>query len=315
VTKFLSTIADEGERTMRILRLALVLAMLGSVPLLWAQEQKTFDTPQAALQALYDSAKADDEPALLALFGPGGKEILSSGDPVADANAREWFVADYAEAHRLVPMGANRQLVDIGRDAFPFPIPLVKSGSRWRFDTEAGKEEVLYRRIGHNELDAIDVCHAFVDAQKEYASVGRNGDHAGIYAAKLVSDPGKQNGLYWETGEFDPPSPIGDLLAGATEEGYGGTGGKAPFHGYYYRLLTAQGPAAKGGVMTYTVDGKLRNGYAIVAYPAEYRTSGVMTFIVSQAGTVYEKDLGDKTQEVATQMKDFNPDKSWRPVR
>jgi hypothetical protein len=196
------------------------------------------------------------------------------------------------------------------------PIPIVNDGGKWRFDTAAGKEELMYRRIGHNELGAIAACRGFIDAQKDYAAVGHDGLPAGIYAQKLMSAPGKQDGLYWETKEDEPPSPAGPFLAEAGGQGYasGGLGKSAPYHGYLYRILKAQGANAKGGAKSYLVDGQLKDGVALVAYPAEYRVSGVMTFIISQNGVVRQKDLGDKTGEIAGAMTEYDPDKTWARV-
>jgi hypothetical protein len=277
-------------------------------------DQKTFSSPKAAVEALFAAAKADDTESLQAIFGPGADDLLSSGDEVADKNARKTFAKRYSEMHVLVANGKDSQSLNVGLDNWPFPIPIVRTGDNWRFDTAAGKQEVLYRRIGTNELGAIRVCRALVDAQREYASRSRDGQPSGAYAAKLVSDAGKKNGLYWKVKAGEPPSPIGPLLAEATAEGYGGSGDKNPYRGYFYRLLAGQGPAAPGGAKSYVIDGKLKAGFAVLAFPANYGSSGIMTFIVNQQGIVYQKDLGENTNQAVLQIKDYNPDSSWTRV-
>ena len=226
------------------------------------------------------------------------------------------FVAHYDKMHRVVLEPDGDAILYIGAENWPFPIPIVKNSSgAWYFDTEAGKKEILYRRVGRNENDAIDILYSLVDAQLDYVSQPHDGEAAGHYAMKFISDDGKQNGLYWKTTESEQPSPIGPLLVSAAGEGYAMKQGQpAPYHGYYYRMLTKQGAAAKGGAKDYVVNGQMTKGFAFVAYPAEYRNSGVMTFMVNQDGVVYEKDLGADTAKVAAAMTDYNPDKTWSKV-
>jgi Protein of unknown function (DUF2950) len=278
--------------------------------------QKTFASPGEAVEATIAAAKAGNTDALLQIFGPdGGKELISSGDPVADKNAWENAVRKYEQMHRLVREPDDTVTAYLGAENWPFPIPLVKKGNVWYFDTAAGKQEVLYRRIGRNELATIDVCHAIVDAQKEYESQTHDGDTVKQYAPKIVSDAGKHNGLYWKVAAGEPQSPIGPLVAEAAAAGYTrkqGGGGPTPFHGYIYKHLNSQGPAAPGGAKDYLVDGKMTGGFAILAYPAEYRNSGVMTFMVNQDGIVYQKDFGPDTAKIAASMTQYNPDSSWQ---
>jgi len=277
--------------------------------------QRTFASAKHAAEALFEAAKANDQGLIQVILGPEAQNLISSGDQVADKNAREAFVTRYSQKHTLAAKAKGVDELRIGNDSWPFPIPLKEQNGRWKFDSAAGRDEVLARRIGRNELATIRSCRAFVQAQREYAERSRDGEPAGIYAARLRSDPGKQNGLYWEAKENEPPSPLGPLIAEATSEGYGQGGGKNAFHGYFYRLLTAQGAAAPGGARSYLEDGKLKHGFALLAFPAEYRVSGIMTFVVSQQGRVYERDLGANTSQVAYQLREYNPDKSWRLVQ
>jgi len=282
-----------------------------------ATEQKTFATAADAAQALYKASAAGNQDEILAVLGDEGQELVYSGDAVQDKRGMEGFVKAYKTKHSLVKQGDNAEILQVGANDWPLPIPIVNDGGKWRFDTAAGKEELLYRRIGHNELGAIGACRGYIDAQKDYAAAGHDGSPAGIYAQKLMSTTGKQDGLYWETKEDEGPSPAGPLLAEAGGLGYSpeGLGGKAePYHGYLYRILKAQGANAKGGAKSYLVDGQLKDGVALVAYPAEYRVSGVMTFIINQNGVVYQKDLGDKSAEIAGAMTEYNPDKTWKRV-
>ncbi len=276
-------------------------------------QQKSFPTPSAAVKALVEAAKTDDVSVLLAIFGPDGKELVSSGDDVADKNDRAAFVKAYGQQHHLTPAGTGKYTLTVGPSAWQMPVPIVKSASGWSFDTATGKQEVLYRRIGQNELDAIRVCRAIIEAERTYFHSGHDGDPPRVFTKKLRSDPGKENGLYWDTKEGEPESPGGPLLAEASADGYDiGSGKHAPFHGYLYRILSAQGPHARGGARDYVVDGKMTRGFAVVAYPAEYRSSGVMTFIVNQHGVVYQKDLGEDTAATAKAMTAFDPDSSWK---
>jgi hypothetical protein len=277
---------------------------------------KVFASPGDAGDALAAAAKSDDQNTLLAIFGPDSKEIIFSGDAVQDKTAADVFVAGYGVMHRWRKMADGAQILLVGADNFPFPIPLKKNGAgQWFFDTAAGKDEVLSRRIGRNELAIIDVCGAVADAQAEYFSQTHDGESAKQYATKFISDPGKQNGLYWESPQGQPQSPLGPLAAFATSEGYSAKpNAHTPFHGYYFRLLKKQGSKAPGGAKDYVVDGKLVGGFALVAYPAEYGNSGVMTFMINQDGVLLQKDLGKTTTEAATAMSEFDPDAGWSRV-
>ena len=296
----------------------LMIALLASAIFVNAQQgnEKTFASPGAAVLALYDAAKNSDNQATAAIFGSNANDILHTGDEVADKNMATKFVTRYDQMHRVVLELDGTATLYIGAENWPFPISIVKnSNGAWYFDTEAGKKEILYRRIGRNENDAIDILHSLVDAQLDYASQPHDGDSTKHYALNFISDEGKQNGLYWKTSDNEPPSPIGPLLVSAAGEGYAMKQGQpAPYHGYYYRILTKQGAAAKGGVKDYVSNGQLTRGFAFVAYPAEYRNSGVMTFIVDQDGVVYEKDLGPDTAKIASTMAEYNPDKTWSQV-
>jgi Protein of unknown function (DUF2950) len=298
--------------------LAVALPALFAAPSAFAQEanEKTFASPGEAALALYTAAKADDGPAIAAIFGSNSQDIVHTGDNVADRNMAKLFVARYELMHRVVLEPDDTVTLYIGEENWPMPIPLIKNSSgAWYFDTTTGKTEILQRRIGTNENDAIEILYGLVDAQSDYGSETRDGDTTKHYALYFLSDEGKQNGLYWKTGDNDPPSPIGPLLVDAASEGYAGKKGEsAPFHGYYYRILTKQGAAAKGGARDYMVGGKLTGGFAFVAYPAEYRNSGVMTFIVNQSGKVYEKDLGAQTTTLGAAMQEYNPDGTWEHI-
>jgi hypothetical protein len=274
--------------------------------------QEAYRSPQEAVQSLVLAVKTDDVNQLIQIFGPEAKEILRSGDEVADKKTREKFLEKYQQMNRLVTNPGGSVTLYIGAENWPFPIPLVKRNNAWRFATTVGKREILYRRIGRNEFNTIDTLNAVVDAEKEYASEPRDGEQVKQYAQKLMSDQGKHNGLYWKTSEGQPPSPIGPLMADAFKEGYRKQEGATPYHGYIYRLLRSQGPNAPGGAMDYMTNGKLTRGFAFVAYPVEYRNSGVMTFIVNQDGKVYQKDLGPKTEAIASAMTAYNPDQTWQ---
>src|ERR1051325_7668547 len=279
-----------------------------------ASAQQSFKTPDEAVTALVSAAKAGDRQAVLTVLGPSAQDIVSSGDEVADEGVRKEFVAAYDEKHEVYPDGGHAILF-VGKDDFPFPIPLVRKGDTWSFDTEAGRQEVLFRRIGGNELDTIQSALAYVDAQNEYSDKD-HGEGVGVYAQRIISQPGKKDGLYWPPAAGRQESPLGDLMADATAAGYRPRGGgeRTPYHGYYYKILTRQGPAAPGGALDYVVKGKMIGGFALVAWPAEYGNSGVMTFIVNHNGTVYEKDLGQRTAQVAAGMSAYNPDDTWKKV-
>lgn len=280
-----------------------------------AEDPRTFKTPEEAVTALIAALEKNDVKELEVLLGSGNEELLSSGDDVADANARKEFIEQYKAKHSLEPDGDDTLNLVVGEQDWPLPIPLVKEDGKWYLDGAAGADEIVYRRIGHNELGAIAVCRGFIDAQMEYASMEHDGNEAGLFAAKLRSDPGQQNGLYWPTAEDEPPSPAGEAVARAAAEGYKAvTGKRSPYHGYYYRMLFAQGPDAQGGSREYFVDGLLTDGVALLAWPADYEASGVMSFIVNQDGVVYQKNLGEDTASVAEGIEEFNPDSSWTIV-
>lgn len=274
------------------------------------QGQKTFSSPEDASNALVTAAQSNDEKVLLDILGPDGKRIVSSGDETEDNDARANFVQKYQEMHRLVKEPDGSTTLYIGAENWPTPIPLVNKGNSWYFDTEAGKKEILYRRIGENEISTIRVCQELVAAEKEYRSAQHN-----EYAAKIFSDEGQHNGLYWKVAAGEPQSPIGPLVASAVAEGYAPGRDSAPptpYRGYYYHILVRQGASAAGGAKNYIVNGKMTEGFAFVAYPAEYRSSGVMTFIVGQDGVAYRKDLGKNTAVLAKAMKEYNLDSSWK---
>ena len=277
--------------------------------------QRTFASPGEAVQALVEAVKAGDMEALALILGPEGRDLISSGDAVADKQDRARFVRSYEESNKLERPTETKAVLVTGQDQWPLPIPVVKEGETWRFDTAAGKEEILSRRIGRNELSAMQVCLAYVDAQRDYARVARESDGLLTYAMKFRSDKGKKDGLYWPTKEGEALSPLGVLVANARAEGYsrktsGGT--PSPYHGYLYRILTAQGPDAPGGAYDYVVNGKMIGGFALVAYPAQFGVSGVMTFIVNHEGVVYQKDLGRDTETIARTMETYNPDSTWK---
>jgi hypothetical protein len=276
--------------------------------------QQTFSSAELATQALVTAVKDGDQAALLKVLGPTSKTIVSSGDDAEDQSDRDEFLKKYQQMHRLVTEPDGTTTLYIGAENWPTPIPLVHKGGSWYFDTAAGKQEILYRRVGKNELAVIQTCGSLVDAEKEYYAQPHDGQKEQEYAQKFFSDPGKQNGLYWETASGETNSPIGPLVAVAAIEGYPQPPDRnlEPFQGYYFRILKAQGAKAPGGAHSYIADGKMTRGFAFVAYPAEYRSSGVMTFIVGQDGVVYEKDLGPKTAALAKAITKYDPDSSWR---
>jgi hypothetical protein len=275
-------------------------------------DHTSFSSPDEAVAALIAAARKSDTTTLRQIFGPGAEEIVTSGDDVADANAREHFLAMYDASHTLEPEGADKVWLQIGAEGWPMPVPLVRRDGRWYFDGAGGADEIVYRRVGRNELGAIAVCRGYVDAQHEYAAKDHDGEGAGVYAHKLVSDPGTQDGLYWETVEGEEPSPVGPFIAAAAAEGY--RAGDAAYHGYRYRSLFRQTDNANGGAMEYFDAGVLKNGFALVAWPAEYGVSGVMTFIVNQDGVVFQKDLGENTDATVATMTAYDPDATWTAV-
>jgi hypothetical protein len=292
----------------------LALALCGGVDAAAVSKQKAFATPEEAVIAFIAALKSNDEKALLAIFGPDAKALISSGDPVGDRQRREAFLAAYERKSRLAPEGPG-MVLSVGEQEWPFAIPLVQAGVRWVFDTKAGKEEILNRRVGENELDTVQTLLAIADAQREYALKPRDKDQVRKYAEKFASDPGRQNGLYWSTAPGEEQSPLGALAAEAFAEGYRkGQKGPVPYHGYYFRILKKQGKHAPGGAFDYVVQKRMIGGFAVAAYPAVYGSSGVMTFIVNHDGVVYQKDLGRETAKTATAMTSFDPDPSWKKV-
>jgi Protein of unknown function (DUF2950) len=287
----------------------LIAATFPSVSRAQQPGQKTYPTAEAASQALVDATQKNDEKAMLEVLGPQGKKIISSGDPAQDNENRANFVKRYQNMHRLVTEPDGTTTLYVGAENWPTPIPLVKKGDQWYFDTVAAKREILFRRIGKNELSAIRVCQELVAAQKQYYA-----EENDQYAQRFVSDESQKNGLYWATTAQPSNSPIGPLLANAGSDGIvaGSPTGHEPFRGYYYQILVGQGENAPGGKMDYIVDGKMTKGFGFVAYPAIYRDSGVMTFIVNQDGVVYQKDLGKRTAERAKSLKIFDPDATWQ---
>jgi hypothetical protein len=296
-------------KTNRILLCAVLLGLNTQ-----AFSQEKFNTPQAAVDALVDAAKSGDQKAVLTVLGPDGQAIVNSGDPVADSNARDKFISAYDAKHAIELEGNGTQTLIIGDDDWPFPIPLANQGGEWQFDTKAGRDEILRRRIGRNELAAIQVSLAYVQAQNEYASLDPGGLGPHVYAQRIVSSPGKKDGLYWPTAQGEELSPLGDLAAEASAEGYKVGQKPIPYHGYFYRILKRQGASAPGGAYDYVVNGKMIGGFALVAFPAEYGNSGIMTFMVSHDGTVLQKDLGPNTGAFARKIYSFAPDQTWTKV-
>ncbi|MGZ3569368.1 MAG: DUF2950 domain-containing protein [Thermodesulfobacteriota bacterium] len=280
-------------------------------------KQKSFQSPEEAGKALFEALRAGDTKELLVIFGPAGKEMISSGDEVADKAARDRFVKAYEATNKLEKETDKKVTLVIGNHDWPFPVPIVKKGETWVFDTMAGKEELLNRRIGRNELNTIQTCLAIVDAQREYAMKDRDSDKLLEYAQKFRSTKGKKDGLYWEAKEGEEQSPLGNLAAQAVKEGYierKPGQGPQPYHGYYFKILKAQGKNAPGGAYDYVVRGNMIGGFALVAYPAEYGASGIMTFIVNHDGVVYEKNLGKETGKIASAITKYDPDKTWKKV-
>ncbi len=279
-----------------------------------AVAQQTFDTPKAASDALIAAAASYDVPALMKILGPDGKDLVVTSDPVQGKNQAEAFAAQAREKTEIVPDAKNPNLatLSVGKEDWPLPIPIVRKGGRWLFDSKAGKREVLYRRIGQNELDAIEVCREFVDAQHEYALEKHDGSSLNQYAQKIISTPGKQDGLAWHNSDGTVGGPLSETVADAIAEGY--TKKADPLHGYYFKVLKGQGPAAPLGKLDFVVKGVMIGGFALAAAPSDYRVTGVMTFIVSHDGVVYQKDLGPNTLELFQKMDRYNPDKTWSPA-
>ena len=300
--------------------ITIIIAVIACSLIVSAQDakQEKFKSPEDAFGALLAAAKTNDAVKLLAILGPQGKDIISSGDAVADSNARKRFVAAAEEAVKFSKLDDNTILAATGKDACSFPIPIVRSGQEWIFSTEEGKQEILNRRIGKNEFSTIDVVQSYVQAQREYASKDRDGSGVKQYAQRFVSHAGKKDGLIWQAEAGQESSPLGPLFAKASDEGY--TPRKPgekhrPYHGYYFTILKSQGGKAPGGELDYIINGKMTAGFGLLAYPAEYGVSGIMTFMVNQQGIVYEKDLGPKTEEFAKAGKKYDPDETWKPVK
>jgi hypothetical protein len=283
-----------------------------------AQAARHFSSPEEAVKALIAVVKAGNGTDLVAMFGAEGKTLIESSDPATARQNQKVFTVAVGEQWRLEDAAPNRKTLVIGNEDWPFPVPLVKEERGWRFDAAAGEEEVIARRIGRNELAALATVRAYVTAQRRYAQQAHDGNPAGVHATKFASDPGKENGLYWPATIGQKRSPLGDLVAQASGEGrgIGGDGSQpSPFHGYYFKILRAQGSAAAGGAKQYTIKGLMTGGFALVAWPAQYDVSGVMTFVVNQDGIVHEKDVGPGTDAAARKMTAYNPDASWRQVQ
>ena len=295
----------------------IVLTTVGTAPAAAARtSRKFFTTPEEAVQRLVAAVQNNDRKELLTILGPGSQPIVSSGDRVADRNVGERFVRLYKEKQLIEGADTGRAVLIIGTEEHRFPVPIVKRGNSWHFDARAGREELLNRRIGRNELEVIELLREYVDAQREYAAKDRDGDGVTHFARKFRSTPGRKDGLYWERKEGEEESPFGELAARAAQEGYALANNPrhAPFHGYYFKILTAQGEHAEGGAFDYVVNGRMILGFALVAYPAKYGASGIMSFIVNQNGFVYQKDLGRNTAKIAPRMKRYDPDPSWKKV-
>jgi hypothetical protein len=299
-------------RTLRLARLAFGIAAVLFAAISIVDAQERFKTPQEAADALVAAARAGDRRTIARVLGPGSADIVSSGDPVQDANTRQEFLAAYDAGHRVVTESGKPAILVVGQTDWPFPIPIVEKDGEWRFDTVAGREEILARRIGRNELATIQTMLAYFDAQNEYAEVTKDRNGMPVYAQRVFSSPGKKDGLYWPTAEGQPDSPLGEAVAEATRRGYRVGGGQIPYHGYYFRILTRQGPTAPGGALDYVVRGSMVGGFAMVAWPAQYGNSGVMTFLINHKGEVFEKDLGPGTTRIAGGMTSFNPDHAWK---
>jgi hypothetical protein len=303
----------------RFIKLAFVATWLLSFPMFAAAQQpgqKTFRSAEEATSSFYAAAKKGDEKALLDIVGPAGKGVILSGDPDEDLESRVGFVVKYEEMHRVAKEPDGTMTLYVGAENWPLPIPLVNKNGEWYFDTDAGRQEIVFRRIGKNELTAIQACHELVDAQKNYYAKERQGGSAKQYAQKFVSDEHRHNGLYWWGADDEFASPLNPLIASAGKNNSQNkqSDDPMPFSGYYFRFLTSQGSNAPGGAKSYIVNGMMTGGFAFVAYPAEYGSSGVMTFIVDQHGTVYQKDLGSKTIDLAAAMTQFDPDPTWEKV-
>jgi len=306
-----------GHRNRLILAAAmgLMLFVLPACAPAPAPDRTRFDTPDEAAKALMNGLSTNNAEELKAIFGPNVEKDLSSGDPVSDRHDREAMALAMGESWRWNALGSDRMELVIGGEQWPLPVPLTKVRGGWQFDTDAGADELLSRRIGRNELRVIDACHDYVRAQKAYASQPRDGKPAGLYAQKVRSSPGRQDGLYWRVGAGQTPSPLGDFIAEAVVEGYDESKGSSqPLWGYHFRVVTAQGAAAKGGARSYLVNGEMSGGFGLIAYPADYGRGGIMTFMVNQDGVVYQKDLGEDTLKAAERLEAYDPDRTWAAV-
>jgi hypothetical protein len=297
--------------------LIFVLVTLGCGHMPTARTQESFSSPEDAVNAMIEALRINHVERLSVIFGPGSDDLVASGDPTADQIRRKQFAQHFEQKNRLEKYDEDRVILHIGDEDWPFPIPLVKTDKGWQFDTEEGKEEIIARRIGRNELITIQSCLAYVDAQREYAMMDHDGDGFLEYARKFKSDPGKQNGLYWPETEGNPLSPLGPLLVASESKGYDlSQEGERPdpFYGYYYRILEAQGKNARGGAYEYVINGKMIGGFALIAYPADYGASGIMTFMVNHEEVVFQKDLGEQTEKIANEVSMFDPDETWSKV-
>ena len=283
---------------------------LGASATLAADAQESFSTPQQAVDALIAANRSDNKTELLNILGPQAEKLISSGDAVADKEGREKFLAHYDAAHKLENEGSDKEVLIVGEKEWPLPVPLVRRNGEWRFDTEAGAQEILDRRIGRNELNVIEICRTYVEAQQEYAEDHLLADGKHEYAQRFLSHDGKHDGLYWPVGPGEEESPLGPLIAFAQAEGKAHETPK-PYHGYYYKILTGQSKNAPGGAVSYISGGHMTGGFALLAFPAKYGDSGIMTFTVNQDGIVHEKDLGHDTAKIAARIKNYNPDESW----
>jgi hypothetical protein len=293
---------------------ASALTMVFLVGATGALAQERYRTAEDAVTALVQAVRADALQRMLRVLGPGSDEIVLSGDPVDDAALRRRFLDAFDAEHQIVPDGEDQAVLIVGQERFPFPIRLVRLNNTWRFDGQLARSEIVYRRIGRNEMSVIDVCGAYVAAQKEYAERGVAGK--GVYARRFISRPGERDGLYWPAPPGEGESPAGEVAAAAAAQGYSVEGRRQiPYQGYYYKILTRQGSNAPGGEVDYMANGNMVGGFALVAYPAQYRSSGLMTFLVNHQGIIYEKDLGWRTPDIALGMTSFDPDRTWRRVK
>lgn len=307
--------AKNFARTIMFMSLGMVLFNAGTARSA-DLDQQSFATSEQAADALAAAWTDGSRAAMLKIFGPAGIKLVVSGDKVAEAQARAKLAAEYTAQHKLEKVNTNKVVLVLGESEYPYPIPIVKQGDSWRFDTKAGAEEIINRRIGRNELNAISVCRTYVEAQREYAQMDSAGTGLHEYALHGVSSNGKHDGLYWPAAADKQESPFGPLFADAVAEGYSpnALAAKRPYHGYHYKVLTRQGASAQGGALDYSVDGHMTRGFALLAFPARYGNSGVMSFIVNQHGIVFEKNLGPQTTRLAHDMSEYNPDASWKPV-